>query len=123
VVGSRTFASDALNRLTSASGSFGPNQTQTTETYRYDATGNILEKAGILYAYSDPLHPSAVISLSDGKTYTYDLNGNMLTGAGRATSWDADNRLAAVTLRGQRPFPQPVQAHGPGFGSPARGHR
>jgi RHS repeat-associated protein len=102
--GSRSFAYDALNRLTSASGAFGAVvggvPTQTSETYRYDATGNILEKAGILYAYSDPLHPSAVTSTSDGRVYTYDANGNTLTGAGRAFGWDPDNRLAAVTIQG-----------------------
>jgi RHS repeat-associated protein len=32
--------------------------------------------------------------------YAYDANGNMLNGAGRALTWDADNRLAAVTIQG-----------------------
>jgi RHS repeat-associated protein len=98
--GSRSFQYDALNRLTQAEGTFGVSQANVTETYAYDAVGNITSKAGIAYAYSDPLHPSAVTSRSDGKTYTYDANGNTLNGAGRALSWDYDNRLAAVTIQG-----------------------
>jgi RHS repeat-associated protein len=98
--GGRTFEYDALNRLTQASGTFGTNQANVNETYAYDAVGNVTSKAGIAYAYSDPLHPSAVTSRSDGPTYTYDANGNMLTGAGRTLAWDYDNRLAAVTIQG-----------------------
>jgi RHS repeat-associated protein len=98
--GSRTFTYDALNRLTSASGPFGPNFTTVSQSYRYDAIGNILEKAGVLYSYTDPLHPTAVTDRSDGKSYSYDANGNMVTGAGRVMTWDADNRLAAVTIQG-----------------------
>jgi RHS repeat-associated protein len=98
--GSRTFTYDALNRLTSASGPFGPNLTAVTQSYRYNAIGNLLEKAGVLYSYTDPLHPAAVTDRSDGKSYSYDANGNMVTGAGRAMTWDVDNRLATVTTQG-----------------------
>ncbi|MBI4488710.1 MAG: hypothetical protein HY694_06460, partial [Deltaproteobacteria bacterium] len=94
--GSRSFSYDALNRLTSATGNFGTNQALVTHNYRYDAIGNILEKAGVLYSYTNPLHPSAVTSTSDGKTYTYDANGNMLSGAGRTFAWDFDNRVDTV---------------------------
>jgi RHS repeat-associated protein len=102
--GSRTFTYDARNRLTRAIGSFGPPSgglpTAADETYTFDAIGNITEKAGIVYAYSDLLHPSAVTATSDGRVYTYDANGNTLNGAGRALAWDADNRLSAVTIQG-----------------------
>lgn len=98
--GSRTFTYDALNRLTSVSGVFGAGQAPITQNYRYDAIGNLLEKAGILYTYTDPAHRSAVTSRTDGATYTYDANGNTLSSAGRALAWDADNRLVAVTAPG-----------------------
>src|SRR5439155_26249987 len=68
--------------------------------YQYDAIGNLLNKAGVLYQYTDPLHPSAVTSRSDGTTYTYDANGNTTNGAGRTLSWDADNRLSTVAMSG-----------------------
>lgn len=101
--GSRTFSYDALNRLISASGPFGTSSggvpTQTSETYLYDAIGNILQKAGIGYTYADPSHRAAVTSTSDGRAYAYDANGNMLSGAGRTLSWDPDNRLASVTMQ------------------------
>ncbi|MBI2528478.1 MAG: hypothetical protein HYV93_21155 [Candidatus Rokubacteria bacterium] len=101
--GSRTFSYDALNRLISASGPFGAPAggipTQTSETYLYDAIGNILQKAGIGYTYADPSHRAAVTFTSDGRAYTYDANGNMLSGAGRTLSWDPDNRLASVTMQ------------------------
>ena len=71
-----------------------------THNYVYNAIGNILEKAGITYSYTDASHPSAVTSTSDGKTYTYDANGNMLTGAGRTMEWDVDNRLSSVSASG-----------------------
>jgi len=97
---SREFTYDGLNRLTSATGNFGVNQALTTQFYRYTAIGNILEKAGILYSYTNPTHPSAVSSTSDGKTYTYDNNGNMVTGGNRSMVWDFDNRVTSVTTGG-----------------------
>jgi len=74
--GSRTFTCDALNRLTSATGTFGPGQSQITQDYCYDAVGNFVVKAGVWYYYDDINHPSAVTSTTDGKSYTYDANGN-----------------------------------------------
>ena len=102
---SRTFSYDPLNRLTSASGTFGPLSgglpTSVTYTYVYNAIGDILTSEGLTYAYSDPLHASAVTSLAPGGAYTYDNNGNMITApGGRSSSWDADNRLIATTIQG-----------------------
>jgi RHS repeat-associated protein len=96
----RTFTYDALNRLTSATGNFGPNQSLITHNYSYDAIGNILQKGNIVYSYTNPLHPSAVTATSDGKTYTYDGNGNMLTGGNRTYTWDYDNRLVTLNSGG-----------------------
>jgi len=98
--GSRIFTYDPLNRLTSATGAFGTGLAWVTQNYGYDPVGNLLEKAGMLSAYSDPLHPSAVTDRTDGSIYSYNANGSMLNGAGRALSWDADHRLTAVTIQG-----------------------
>ena len=102
---SRAFTYDALGRLTSASGTFGTASpatmpTFTQQSYVYDPIGNLVEKGGIAHAYSDLAHPSAVSATSDGRTFAYDANGNMITGDGRALSWDADNRLTAVSVGG-----------------------
>ena len=66
-------------------------------TYTYDAIGNILNKCGITYSHTDPLHPSFVTATSDGKTYAADANGNTLTGAGRTFVWTLDTRVESVT--------------------------
>jgi RHS repeat-associated protein len=102
--GGRTFTYDALNRLTSASGPFGPGQSSVTQNYSYNAIGNIAGKAGVTYTYTDALHPSAVTSRSDGPSYTYDASGNALTSAGRTLTWDAENRLLSVTQGGTTTF-------------------
>ena len=108
--GSREFAYDDLNRLTSAAGNFGPSLAEITHGYSYDAIGNILNKAGVLYSYPNhpqhpslpgncpgPVHPSAVAATSDGKQYCYDENGNTTTGAGRTLTWNVENRVASVS--------------------------
>jgi RHS repeat-associated protein len=106
--GSRSFTYDDLNRLKTASGTFGPGQPPTlvtNQTYLYDAIGNILQKGNISYCYgydpacSDTAHRYAVKFTTDGinqTNYTYDNNGNTLTGAGRSFTWDADNRAETV---------------------------
>ena len=111
--GSREFAYDDLNRLTQATGNFGPGLAEVTHNYAYDAIGNILQKAGVDYYYCNhpqqpapsqycggAIHPSAVVSTSDGKVYTYDANGNTTGGAGRTLTWNADNRVESVSAPG-----------------------
>jgi YD repeat-containing protein len=81
-----------------------------TETYQYNAIGNITSTSRLgNYAYppsgAASVRPHAVISTTSGYSYTYDANGNMLTrielsGTQRYTytqQWDVDNRLIAVT--------------------------
>jgi len=97
---SRTFAYDALNRLTSASGDFGANQAFQNCAYVYSPIGNIDNKCGVAFTYGDPMHPSAVTAISSGKTYSYDANGNMATGGGRTFTWDIDNRVTSVSIGG-----------------------
>ncbi len=59
-----------------------------------------MNKCGVTFTYGDPMHPSAVTSISSGKNYTYDPNGNMQTGGGRIFDWNVDNRVRSVTLGG-----------------------
>jgi RHS repeat-associated protein len=98
--GSRIFTYDALNRLETAYGYFGTNQAIKDCTYTYSSIGNITNKCGVTFQYTDSLHPTAVTSISTGKSYTYDNNGNMLTGGGRTFTWDIDNRVTSVSIGG-----------------------
>ncbi len=92
--GNQTYGYDDLNRLTSNGWT----------NYSYDALGNLSSIGafgypGIVYQYNDPAHKHA--ATSDGtNTYSYDANGNQLSGAGRAMTWDAENRLTSVTMNG-----------------------
>ena len=71
-----------------------------TETYAYNAIGNMMSKAGLTYNYSDTLHKHAVTGLSDGSSYQYDANGNMRLrvegGVAYTQTWDIDNLLTSV---------------------------
>ncbi len=97
---SQTFTYDALDRLVSATGSYG------SHSYSYNTIGNILIKAGVTYTYGataqtcSRLMPHAVTSTSDGKSYTYDCNGNMLSDGERTLTWDADNKPVSITRTG-----------------------
>ncbi|HEY2989197.1 MAG TPA: FG-GAP-like repeat-containing protein, partial [Candidatus Binatia bacterium] len=123
----RDFTYDDLNRLTSASGRFGPPSgglpTQVTnQQHAYDSIGNLLTKGSITYQYCNhpnplnsappslcggTLHPSAVVKTIDSstsveKTYQYDDNGNTLNRKNlsvteRSLTWTPDNRVASVT--------------------------
>ncbi len=93
-----TFAYDALNRLLSGYG----------DSYAYNALGNFTSSSSLgNYTYGSK--PHAVTSIVGGAwnanlTYSYDANGNMLSrtefGSTYDQSWDAENRLRQVTLRG-----------------------
>ncbi|MCL4506710.1 MAG: hypothetical protein M1434_11110 [Chloroflexi bacterium] len=94
----QSYTYDPLNRLTSVSGAY-------TETYSYDAVGNIMSKAGLTYSYTNALHKHAVTALSNGSLFQYDANGNMTQrvegGVTYTQTWDSDNRLASVTKGSQ----------------------
>ncbi|MDZ4241569.1 MAG: toxin TcdB middle/N-terminal domain-containing protein [Candidatus Omnitrophota bacterium] len=93
---SQTFAYDALNRLTAATGDgYG------SKNYQYDEIGNIIQKDGLTYTYGqNGAGPHAVTSLSDGSVFQYDANGNMTVrqqgGVMTEYLYDAENRLAEV---------------------------
>jgi RHS repeat-associated protein len=94
---------DAASRLTGLTYKLGSTPLGTL-TYAYDANGNRTVLEG---TWARTSLPAAVASASynaanhqltfGGATLTYDLNGN-LTGDGTSTyTWDARNRLAAIS--------------------------
>ena len=97
----RTFGYDDLNRLTSASGTFGANQSQANRTYGYNSIGNLTDKCGSVLSYGDGNHPSAVTNHAGlSKNYTYDANGNMLSRGNQTLTWDIDNRVSSIAISG-----------------------
>ena len=114
----RRFTHDSLYQLIAASGwetakpSLGPDlpawQTPDTsqvvnysETYRYDAAGNLLERAhlgAINHTLSMHIAPHSNRLMRSGETeHSYDANGNVLIlQAGQTLQWDARNQLCAI---------------------------
>ncbi|MDX1410114.1 MAG: hypothetical protein R3330_18315, partial [Saprospiraceae bacterium] len=93
--GNQTFGYDALDRLTSATGTYG------TLTYTYNAIGNLLNNSRVgafTYSASGPtsVRPHAV-ETAGGQTYLYDRNGNQVAGDGRIIAYDAENRPVNIT--------------------------
>jgi YD repeat-containing protein len=86
---------DGLCRLLSAANS---SDTNTSWTYTYDDSGNILANSGVgSCTYPTPGQPRPHAATAAGASnYTYDDVGNMLTGAGRTLSYDGENRLVEV---------------------------
>ncbi len=94
---SETFGLDDLYRVRSASApaSYG------NLSYDYDKLGNLRNKEGVDFVYSDPAHPHRAITTGSGLTLAYDLTGNVKSvlngqGKGRTFSYDIDGRLASV---------------------------
>jgi RHS repeat-associated protein len=90
---------DSLNRLLSAAATGAINGQNYTETYTYDAIGNITSKNGIAYVYSQSgyTNPHAVTSIGS-TNYTYDDNGNLLTDGNLTNIWDYNNRLIQTSI-------------------------
>ena len=83
-----TFTYDFLDRLAGISGAYA-------ETYAYSPIGNITSKNGAAYAYGSP-RPHAVTQVG-GTAYSYDANGNMTARGAQTLTWNAENRLSAVS--------------------------
>ncbi len=91
---------DALNRLLSATATGAVNGQNYTQTYSYDAIGNITNSPQGAYIYSQTgyANPHAVTSVGS-TNYTYDNNGNLLTvTGGLSNTWDYDNRLTQSVI-------------------------
>ena len=114
----RRFTYDSLYQLIAASGwetakpSLGPDlpawQTSDTsqvvnysETYRYDAAGNLLERihlGAINHTLSMQIAPHSNRLMRSGETeHSYDGNGNLLIlQSGQSLQWDPRNQLCAI---------------------------
>ncbi len=91
---------DALNRLLSTTATGAVNGQNYTQTYSYDAIGNITNSPQGAYTYSQTgyANPHAVTSIGS-TTFTYDNNGNLLTVTGGLTNtWDYNNRLTKSVI-------------------------
>ena len=86
---------DDLNRMVSASSTGVASGLNYSQTFSYDAIGNITNKSDVgAYAYSatGKTNPHAVTS-AGSLSFTYDDNGNQLTGNALANTWNYKNRL------------------------------
>ncbi len=91
---------DSLNRLLSATATGAVNGQNYTQTYSYNAIGNITNSPQGAYTYSQTgkTNPHAVTSIGS-TTYSYDNNGNLLTvSGGLSNTWDYDNRLTQSVI-------------------------
>ncbi len=91
---------DSLNRLLSATATGAVNGQNYSETYSYDAIGNITNKNSQVYTYAGTgyANPHAVTSIGS-VNYTYDNNGNLLTSSdGLANTWSYNNLLTRSVI-------------------------
>lgn len=102
-----TYNYDDLNRLTSATATNpAAGQTGFTQTYSYNAIGNILTKSDQgSYSYTDSgySNPHAATSITLGTstplTLSYDNNGNVSgTSAGLTNTWNYLNQLTQTVV-------------------------
>ncbi|MDB4940252.1 MAG: hypothetical protein JWO40_677 [Candidatus Doudnabacteria bacterium] len=109
---------DDLYRLASMTTTSAVNSNNHSETYTYDAIGNLLTKSDITgtYAYSGNTgtlyaNPHAVTAIGS-VGLTYDRNGNVLTkGTSYTNTWDYNNRLTQ-TVAGSTTIAYAYDANG-----------
>ena len=92
-----TYTYDFLDRLT---GAVGSGTDAYSESYAYDALGNILSKTGVgSYSPNYATKPHT-IGAAGSYSFTYDLNGNMLTKTGPSNqlniTWNEDNKPSNI---------------------------
>jgi len=96
-----TYGYDDLNRLTQAAATSAANGQNYSQTYTYDAIGNLTSKSDVgAYAYkgnqgSSFANPHAVTNIG-ATTYIYDQNGNLTSDGARGFAWDYQNRLMGI---------------------------
>ncbi len=94
-----TFGYDDLNRLT---GSQITGMPTVSQSFTYDAAGNLTSKTG-LNNYSYPaqgptaVRPHAVSNITNLGNFNYDDNGNLLNGAGRSATWTSFDMPDKIT--------------------------
>ncbi|PJZ67522.1 hypothetical protein CH371_05765 [Leptospira wolffii] len=94
----QAYTYDGQNRLVQASGKYG------TETYQYTDSGNLLKKGDYTYTYGNSSHVHAVTSVNSANTgtisFSYDAAGNMVSRNGESLVYDANGKLITHTLNG-----------------------
>ncbi|MBI4992654.1 MAG: hypothetical protein HZC26_00755, partial [Candidatus Magasanikbacteria bacterium] len=88
---------DDLYRLKSAAITNAKNNQNYTQTYSYDAIGNILNKSDVgdyVYSQTGYTNPRAVTKIGN-KTFTYDNNGNLASDGATTYKWDYQNRMVS----------------------------
>ncbi len=95
---SQSFSYDALNRLVSATGIYGP------RGYAYDALGNriALTRDNVTDTYSIDPASNRLLAIAGAvtKTFRYDEVGNTLTDGTTSYGYDQANRLTEVSVNG-----------------------
>lgn len=95
---SNIYTYDDLNRLVYASSTNPTTGLNYSQTYAYDAIGNLISKSDKgIYAYagnqgSNYANPHAVTSIGS-TNYSYDNNGNLLSDGTWGNLWDYQNRM------------------------------
>ncbi|MCB0121201.1 MAG: hypothetical protein KDE58_03095, partial [Caldilineaceae bacterium] len=96
--GTQVFTYDSLNRLTATQYADGNGI-----TYGYDAIGNLVHKSSSIaeqnlgdFQVGQNAGPHALATAND-ESWRYDANGSLIARGAFAYTWDAHNRLRAVT--------------------------
>jgi RHS repeat-associated protein len=104
-----TFTYDQVNRVLTSqvTTSAGYNA---TDSYAYDALGNLTQKSGNAYTYgagctagSRAAGPHAVCTVAGGTQFSYDGNGNLVSGNNRTISYNSMNKT--VEIQSDAPSP------------------
>jgi RHS repeat-associated protein len=107
-----TFGYDLTNRLLTANVQMS-NGSTSSNSYLYDAIGNLTQKDGKTYHYGTSAGcaagPHAVCSVDGGTLYMYDANGNMTSTAGRTVTYNASNKVTKIVSE-----PMPSQGNDTG---------
>lgn len=89
----QTFTYDDLNRLVSATGAYG------TQEFQYSDSGKLLKKGNLTYSYGDTTHKNAVTQVTGENTsytYSYDLSGNVINRNGEILDYEPFQKLKSI---------------------------
>jgi len=87
-----TYTYDDLSRVTARTATDLSNNTQTQETYAYDAAGNLVSSGSNAFTYGTNNRLTAV----SGQTVSYDADGNMTASPLGSFTYDSGNRLLSA---------------------------
>ncbi len=107
-----TFGYDLTNRLLTANVQMSNGPTS-SNSYLYDALGNLRQKDNKTYNYGTSAGcaagPHAVCSVGGGTLYIYDANGNMTSTGERTVTYNASNKVTKIVSE-----PMPSQGNDTG---------